>query len=96
MYTSFLTPKKLSLAIIAVKRFSFESIDKRQDFYASKNPRAGTTPTEAEADKSLTIASESLQVVISETRRTGKTLSIIWSDNIDGWEPEKTFLTSAK
>ena len=60
------------LAIIAVKRFSFESIDKRQDFYASKNPRAGTTLTEAEADKSLTIVSESLQVVISETRSTGK------------------------
>ncbi|RMX46503.1 hypothetical protein pdam_00023269 [Pocillopora damicornis] len=62
------------LAIIAVKRFSFEGIDKRQDFCASKNPRAGTTPAEAEAeaDKSLTIVSESLQVVISETRSTGK------------------------
>ena len=76
-----------------MKRFSFEGIDKRQDFCASKNPRAGTTPAEAEADKSLTIVSESLQVVISETRSTGKTPSIIWSDNIDGCEPEKTFLT---
>ena len=80
-----------------MKRFSFEGIDKRQDFCAStQNPRAGTTPAEAEADKSLTIVSESLQAVISETRSTGKILSIIWSDNIDGCEPEKTFLTSAK
>ena len=77
------------LAIIAVKRFSFEGIDKRQDFCASKNPRAGTTPAEVEADKSLTIVSESLQ---AKPEAREKTPSIIWSDNIDGCEPEKTFL----
>ena len=71
-----------------MKRFSFGGIDKIQDFCASKNPRAGTKPTEAEADQSLTIVSESPQAVISETRSTGKAPSNIWRDNIDGYESE--------
>ena len=78
------------LAITAVKRFSFEGIDKRQDFCAStENPRAGTTTAEAEAVKSLTIVSQSPQAVISETRSTGKAPTIIRRDNIDGCESEK-------
>ena len=78
------------LAITAVKRFSFEGIDKRQDFCAStENPRAGTMTAEAEAVKSLTIVSESPQAVISETRSTGKAPSIIRRDNIDGCESKK-------
>ena len=73
-----------------MRRFSFGGIDKRQDLWAStENPRVGTTQTEAEADESLTIVSESLQVVISETRSTGKTPSIIRRDNIDGCESNK-------
>ena len=77
-------------ATTAMKRFSFEGIDKRQDFCAStENPRAGTTTAEAEAVKSLTIVSESPQAVISETRSTGKAPSIIRRDNIDGCKSEK-------
>ena len=73
-----------------MRRFSFGGIDKRQDLWAStENPRVGTTQTEPEADESLTIVSESLQVVISETRSTGKTPSIIRRDNIDGCESNK-------
>ena len=73
-----------------MRRFSFGGIDKRQDLWAStENPRVGTTQTEAEADESLTIVSESLQVVISETRSTGKTPSIIRRDNIDGCKSNK-------
>ena len=73
-----------------MRRFSFGGIDKRQDLWAStENPRVGTTQREAEADESLTIVSESLQVVISETRSTGKTPSIIRRDNIDGCESNK-------
>ena len=73
-----------------MRRFSFGGIDKRQDLWAStENPRVRTTQTEAEADESLTIVSESLQVVISETRSTGKTPSIIRRDNIDGCESNK-------
>ena len=73
-----------------MRRFSFGGIDKRQDFWAStENPRVGTTQAEAEVDESLTIVSESLQVVISETRSTGKTPSIIRRDNIDGCESNK-------
>ena len=71
-----------------MKRFSFGGIDKIQDFCARKNPRAGTKPTEAEADQSLTIVSESPEAVISETRSTGKAPSNIWRDNIDGYESE--------
>ena len=73
-----------------MRRFSLGGIDKRQDFWAStENPRVGTTQAEAEVDESLTIVSESLQVVISETRSTGKTPSIIRRDNIDGCESNK-------
>ena len=73
-----------------MRRFSFGGIDKRQDFWAStENPRVGTTQAEAEADESLTIVSESLQVVISKTRSTGKTPSIIRRDNIDGCESNR-------
>lgn len=75
------------LAIHAVKRFSFDSMDKRQHFYAMKDPKAEIALTITEADKSR--RSESPQAGINETGYTGKSPSAIRRDNIDGCESEK-------